>query len=251
MLRHCALVLLLSALPGCEDDPRYLGHRMFLSESIEGHELVPGYPLRLHFGAEGELDAYAGCNSMSGSHELSGGRIVTPLYFGSTEKGCSTPAGNLHRQEDWFREFLEADPYYELDEPRLVLSDDEVTIVFLEQEIVVPEPRPLQGTRWWMVAFIRSGFAIPSSAGSLLFEDGKLSIVTPCASGESRYEVDGARVVLDGTIVGAPACPDGEFVAKFDSDMREVLADGVVDIELDGGSLTVMRGEVGLMLSAD
>lgn len=33
--------------------------------------------------------------------------------------------------------------------------------------------------------------------------------------------------------------------------MREVLADGAAEIEIDGDVLTIMRGDVGLRLSAD
>jgi heat shock protein HslJ len=123
----------LCGLPGCDEGPRTLGDRVFLSHEIQGRELVAGTRLQLHSGAEGELDAWAGCNAMSGSHALAHGRLVTPLYFGTTDKACASPAGDIQAQEDWFRGFIEADPHYMLEGARLVLSDDDVTITFLER----------------------------------------------------------------------------------------------------------------------
>jgi hypothetical protein len=107
------------------------------------------------------------------TYELSGGRLALDGYLARTEKGCWTALGDLVAQENWFAAFLEADPYYELDEPRLTLSDDEVTLVMIDRAI--PEPdRPLRRTRWIVSAYMRDGEAFGALIDDVYARHGRI-----------------------------------------------------------------------------
>lgn len=246
-----AMVLTLCSLVSCEGEPMLFGEREFLAESLEGRELIPGLDIQLQFGGE-QMSAYAGCNSLSGDYHLSEGKLVTP-GLGTTELGCSSSLDTDPGQEEWFIGFLESSPSYALDEPRLVLSDDKVTLVLLDREIAAPD-RPLRGTTWEARGFVRDGlvFAPAMAGGTIVFdESGAMSIVTPCATGSASYEADDATVKVVGTMLPSPMCPDEEFATTVDATMREVLNDGSLTYGIRDAMMTLMRDEVGLVLYAD
>lgn len=254
MARGDAIVIALCGLMSCrDDDPESFGDREFRLESIEGYELIPGSDLALRFFHDGELDAWAGCNYLNGRYELSGGKLVTPGYFGQTERGCTTPLGDPYEQDAWFMEFLEADPHYELDEPRLVLSDDVVTIVFLDREVADPD-RTLESSLWAVNGLIDEGFVfagVHEDPATLELAEGTATIATPCAEGTGRYEIDGASLRLLEVAIDDPMCPADEISPMYDSHMREVLADGTLEWDIEADRLTLMRGDVGLMMRTD
>jgi heat shock protein HslJ len=242
------------AAVGCEHDDGTFGARVFLSESIEGRSLIPGTRVRLHVFDDGAINASVGCNSMRGdSHHLADGELVVDS-LGITEKGCSGPAGDYHAQDDWLLEFLLSRPSYTLDEPRLVLDDGTVTLVLLDREVADPD-RPLQGRVWRVSGLVDGGFGIvfaTDDPSSLEFgDDGRVTIVTPCATGSAGYLVDGTTIELRDGEIATPACAADEFSPRIDEHMRSVLADGVIDHEIDASHLTLMRGDIGLMLSTE
>lgn len=242
------------AVVGCASDDGTFGDREFLSESIEGRTLIPGTRVRLRFFDDGAVNASAGCNSMSAdSHHLADGELVIGS-LGITEKGCSGPAGDYHAQDDWLLDFLQSWPSYTLDEPRLVLDDGAVTLVLLDREVADPD-RTLQG-RVWSVSGIIDGSSVgafpTADPGTLEFgDDGRVTIVTPCATGSAGYHVDGATIELTGSEIAMPACAADESSPVIDEHMRNVLADGALDHEIDASRLTVMRGDIGLMLRTE
>jgi heat shock protein HslJ len=242
------------AVVGCERDDGTFGARVFLSESIEGRSLIPGTRVGLRFFDDGAVIASAGCNSMSGdSHHLADGELVVDS-LGITEKGCSGPAGDYHAQDEWLLEFLLSRPSYTLDVPRLVLDDGTVTLVLLDREVADPD-RPLQGRVWRVSGIIDGGFGIvfaTDDPSALEFgDDGRVTIVTPCATGSAGYRVDGATIELTDGAIAMPACDAGEFSPVIDEHMRNVLADGALDHEIDASRLTLMRGDIGLMLRTE
>src|SRR5262245_9979359 len=109
-----SFVVLVLALPlaACEDDRHWFGQREFVEESIEGRELVPETELRLRFAGH-EIDAYGGCNSAFGSYHLSADKLVLD-DLAMLEAGCLSQLGDIPAQEDWFFEFIQASPTYEL-----------------------------------------------------------------------------------------------------------------------------------------
>lgn len=236
----------------CDDgEATSLGEREFFSESVEGHELVAGTRVTLRFSDEGGFSASAGCNSMgSDTYELAEGRLVTgPLS--STEIGCDTA---LHDQDEWLAAFLAAHPAYVLDEPRLTLSDDEVTMVLVDSEVADPD-RSLAGRVWELNGLIDGqsvGFGETPQQATLEFgDDGTLAIMTSCAAGTATFSVDGSTIALSGVSFDTVTCPDDEVSVMIDAHMREVLADGAVEHEIDAGRLTLMRGDIGLSLTTE
>jgi heat shock protein HslJ len=236
---------------GCdlESEPTSFGEREFQSESVEGYELAPSTIVRLRFRATPEFTANAGCNSIDGSYQLEAGRLVTG-ELAMTEIGCD---GNLHEQDDWLLALLEGDPSYELDEPRLTLSDGTSTIVLLDEEVAVPD-RPLVGTPWRVTGIVEND-SVGAGAidmGTLeLADDGTLVFETPCAQGSGTFEHDESSLTLSGVTTTAPMCPSDEVSPMVDEHMREVLADGILEVEIDAKQLSLMRGSIGLTLTTD
>lgn len=243
------LLILLGACDPAE--PATLHGREFFSESVEGRELVAGTRIAMRFDDEHGFSASAGCNSMgSETYELAEGRLVLgPLSM--TEKGCEAP---LHEQDEWLSSFLGSSPAYVLEEPRLTLSDDDVTIVLLDSEVADPD-RELQGPIWTVNGLIDGmgvGIGEAPVDGTLEFrDDGTLAIITPCAPGTADFSVDGTAIALSGVSFDDVACPDDENAVMIDAHMREVLADGALEHEIDAGRLTLMRGDIGLYLTTE
>ncbi len=233
---------------GCDPEPSSFGEREFQSESVEGHELVPGTLVRMRFRATPEFTANAGCNSIDGRYELVDGRFVAG-ELAMTAIGCED---GLHEQDAWLLALLEAEPTYELDEPRLTLSDGVSTIVLLDEEVAVPD-LPLVGTTWEVTGLV-DGDSVGAAGidmGTLeLAADGTLAFVTPCSEGTGTYVHEGSSLTIDGVTTTDPACPPDESATMVDEHIREVLADGVVEVEIDARQLSISRGDLGLALTA-
>ncbi|MBC8066714.1 MAG: META domain-containing protein [Deltaproteobacteria bacterium] len=246
-------VLAAATLVACDrDDEVTLDGREFVSESIEGRDLIAGTNVFIRF--DGSVGASAGCNSLSADHyDIAGSKLVIP-GLSMTEKGCSSPAGDLHAQDDWLRMFLEADPDFALDEPRLVLRDEAVTLVLLDREVANPD-RSLQGRVWTVTGLVEDGFvgafAIEMPGTVELDEDGNLDFETPCSAGHARYSAEDSTLTISERSAAGGDCPPDEVSPKIDAHMLEVLDDGSLTYEVDANRLTLMRGDIGLMLTTD
>jgi heat shock protein HslJ len=246
--RILPLVAILACDGGDEDPPPAFGGRTFVSESVEGHTLVPGTQVVMRFFEDGRFSASAGCNSMmSEAYGLAGGVLSTgPLSI--TEKGCST---GLHEQDEWLAGFLEGSPAWTLDDPRLTLTSDGFTVVLLDEEVADPD-RSLQGRVWTVNGLIDGmsvGWGDPPQLPTLeFFEDGTLAILTPCAPGTGAYVVDGTSITFSDVSIADEACPDDEVSGRAHDHMVQVLADGAVEHEIDADRLTISRGDLGLVL---
>ncbi len=249
-MRATGLALASALAAACdENEPQTFGERRFLSESVEGRELVPGTRISMWF-IDDRYALSAGCNAIDVEpYALRGGRLEAD-WFSITEKGCGA---GLHEQDDWLRAFLETDPAYSLVEPRLTLSHDNVTIVLIDREVAEPD-LPLQG-QTWRVTGLRDGGLVRAgdwSAAHLSFSDsGTLSIVTPCSPGAGTFDVVGSTISLRDMDIAPNACPDEEFTVILHDYLSRVLADGEVEHRIDANQLTIERGDIGLYLSAD
>jgi heat shock protein HslJ len=231
------------------DEPQTLGDREFLSESVEGRTLVAGTSIHMNFFGDG-LGASLGCNSMNTEqYALVDGHVECD-WFSITELGCEAPR---HEQDEWFLAFLQGSPAYSLVEPRLTLSDDDVTVVLIDREVADPD-RPLEGRNWEVTGLIENGFVFVAefSPAQLSFSDsGSFSIVTPCSPGIGSFDVVGSTLVLSGVQLTPNECPDQEFAMRAHEHMSLVLADGEVEHHIDADSLTIERGDIGLYLSTE
>lgn len=210
--------LLAAACGGDSDDAggvqAELADRVFVSESIEGWELVPGTQVRLRF-RDRELLANAGCNSIEAQYAVQAGVLELGGY-GMTEMGCD-PA--RHAQDDWLVAFLGSKPALELAEPRLTMTTSSARMILLDREVASPD-RPLVGTQWIGEA-IGDGNVVQGGLGTTLFSirfdaDGTALVHTSCQSGTGAYQVDGTTITFVGLTYDAAPCSDPSHQAVSD-----------------------------------
>jgi heat shock protein HslJ len=217
--------------------------RTFLSTAIAGRALVPGSQVRLSF-EDGRVAAQAGCNSMSGSYAVDGGRLAVGA-LAMTEMGCD-PA--LMDQDAWLGEFLDG-ATIALAGDTLTLARDGVTLTLLDREVADPD-RPLVGTRW-VVDGLVSGDAVSSVPGgviaALVFSDGEVAVEAGCNSGGGPAEVDDATITFGPIALTEMACgPDAMAVEQV---VTAVLA-GTADYAIEADVLTLRGAGSGLLLRA-
>lgn len=236
------------ASPGASEPPGgdesgAIDGRTFLSTVIVGRALVPGSQVRLSF-EDGRIGANAGCNSMSGSYAVDGGRLVVGA-LATTEMGCD-PA--LMDQDGWLGGFLDG-ASIALAGEMLTLAKDGVTLTLLDRVVADPD-RPLAGTRW-VVDGLVSGDAVSSvPAGvvaTLVFADGEVAVEAGCNSGGGSAEIAETTITFGPLALTEMACgPDAMAVEQA---VTSVLA-GTVDYTIEADSLTLAGAGAGLLLRA-
>ena len=240
------IALLLSVL-GCDEglaDP--LAGREFVSESVEGHTLVPDTTIRMSF-RDGEISASAGCNSMGGPYDISDGQLIVDGLW-ATEAGC--PGEGLHEQDEWLASVLTSRPTLSTDDPRFTLRTDAVSITLLDREVAEPDLE-LVGPAWKLDGFLENGGASfgdwPTTA--LVFsDDGSFAIESGCPVTTGRFAVEGSSLRFSEVSHDLGACPsEPAFAIEV---ATAVLADGTVEYEVDSTRLTLTRGERGLWFNA-
>jgi heat shock protein HslJ len=214
-----ALVCVLLAVTGCADrddaddiTPTQsptgvsLDGRTFISERVDGHELVKDTAIRLTF-KDGQLGAQAGCNSLGAPYSVEGDTLALEgAGMFMTEMGCDEAR---HEQDEWLSDFLMSDPSFELDGDELTLTSDEVTIEFLDRETADPD-RKLVGTTW-RVDTILDGDSASSVPGvvTLEFTDDRSFTVTAkdCTSANGSVEIGDGTLDFGGFTVDDIGCP--------------------------------------------
>jgi heat shock protein HslJ len=244
-----ALALGCSSADDGEELQRQLHGRVFVSEWVEGWELVPGSQVRMSFHGD-RLGASAGCNSIDGDYRIDGSTLVL-LGVAMTEMGCPTPG--LHEQDDQLVDFLQGRPKMALAEPRLVLSTSSIRMSLLDREVASPD-RPLTGTLWVAEAFGDGGGVImggPSmSAASVRFDPaGSVEIETGCQTGTGGFQVDGATIGFDSLVYDGAACADPALQGISDM-VRSVLDGSPVTHAIEEKGLVLENGQKSLHLRA-
>ncbi|WP_183097724.1 META domain-containing protein [Nocardioides pelophilus] len=107
-----------------------LDGRVFASVRVDGHELVDDTRIRLGFKGE-ELSADAGCNHLFGTVAVDDDTLIAS-DMGGTEMGC--PDGR-NEQDAWVTEFLGSGPAAVLDGDTLTLTQGDVVIEMVEQDV--------------------------------------------------------------------------------------------------------------------
>ncbi len=213
--------------------------RTFVSESIEGWQLVPGTEVRLRFRNQ-ELSADAGCNSINGSYTISGSTLTMPGY-GMTEMGCDPPR---HAQDQWLLDFLRAKPSLELVEPRLVMSTPDAKMTLLDREVASPD-LPLVGTLWKGDGFSDGSSASgPGAPGVSAFfrSDASVTINSGCQTGTGTYHVTADALTFEGFAYDGAKCPDPAY--QHSSDQVLLVLDGsAVSFEIEERRLAIHHGK--------
>lgn len=220
--------------------------RTFLSQSVTGYELAPGgETIRLTF-EEGRLGASAGCNQMSSDVEVSADAIRWVGEPMSTMMGCSE---ELMAQDTWLSGLLVAGMDAELDGSALVLAADDVTIELLDEQEAVPD-QPLTGTTWTLETLIdgETASSVPAEVEAPTLEiadDGSVAVFGGCNRGSGQAEVadDGTAITFGPLATTRMMCPEGG--SDVEAQVLAVL-DGEVQVELDGDSLTLTKGDQAL-----
>jgi heat shock protein HslJ len=244
--------LLLGLLVSCAADEGPTGvslsGREFVSESLEGRELVPGTRIRIGFDGD-EISAYAGCNSMSGYYEFDGYALMVNS-MSTTEIGCEAA---LHDQDEWLSLFLRSRPTTTLDEPRLTMATPDVTLTLLDRELASPD-RTLVGTHW-VGSGIGDGVSVSFGPASTLVTidfaaDGQVAAFTGCQSGSGGFTSAQTTIAFtDLTFDGEP-CADPSL-DEMSGQVLFVLDGSEVSYEIEEAELRIERAGRTLYFSAD
>jgi heat shock protein HslJ len=243
-----SIVMLAFAL-GCDSNQSWLEEKAYLLESMEGREVAAGARIRLHFYGR-EFSAYGGCQGMSAEYWCANGKVFVGDEHAESDIGVSCGDAR-NEQSDWLKGFMRATPAYEVDGSRLILSDDDVTMVLLDEEIAEPD-RPLVGTVWAIDGLVANGFVRGASEGALTFgTDGKLVIDGPCATGAADYVAEGSFVIFEGVAIDPAQCPDDELRRAVDEHLRELFAGGPLAWQIDATRLVLGDSDFGLVLRSE
>jgi heat shock protein HslJ len=233
-----------------------LAGRTFLSTAVTEHGMprpVPaGSRVMLRFTDDGRLVAHAGCNSIQGQVELSGGQISIP-EMRITEMWCGE---DLQAQDQWLAALLDARPSWQLSGPHLRVSAGQAVIELTDRRVLDPD-RPLEGTRWVVSALIGGnvmGYSAEPSRVFLVFGQGRVT-------GSDGCELLSGPAAVSGTTINfglGPAVASSPRTDRAAADLaRRVRATlhGDVSYRIEADELTLTgtdregRG-IGLLLTA-
>lgn len=227
-----------------------LAGRTFVGDEVTGHVLVPGTEISLAFTDTG-IAADAGCNTMFGTATWADGTLrVDGDTLGATEMMCDEP---LMAQDSWLGSLLSGGPPLTLEGASLTVGDATAGVTLTERNDL-----PLAETDWTLTTLVTgdtaSSLPVGVKAGiRLLPEDATLTFAGGCNTGSAHLLVHGdwgragALTVTD-AVMTLMACA-GEVMA-VESHLLDVL-DGDVEYRIDGTTLTLTRGDLGLVLTAD
>lgn len=114
-----------------------LSGREFSLQSVEGAELLEGAKVRLGFAAS-EFHFVGQCNRHFGNYQVAGSRLVV-TSIGGTERLC---AEEEHARDAYLSAFFMSKPLITTEGVRLVLSEDEARLAFIEAAPEGPERTP-------------------------------------------------------------------------------------------------------------
>lgn len=231
--------------PGGGDE--WPGERKFIATTVTENgaakPIVEGTRITVTFGANGRVNADAGCNYMRGTGRIDSGRLVVD-NLAMTEMGCP---GDRMDQDAWVADFLTSRPTLSLDGDELTLATATITMLLLDREAADPN-RPLVATPW-TVTTIYQGDSVstaihpvpavlligPSSGSetSIPFTAG-----TGCISGRLRGTVSISGQQLTFTVTADEPCVGGSNA--IDEAVRATLT-GEVTYEIEADQLRLLR----------
>lgn len=229
--------------------PQLAGKEYVAAKATDGGQdrpLVPGTKLRLTFSATG-IGASAGCNHMSGTYRIDGGRLIVG-DLATTEMGCEP---DLMAQDQWLSQLLGGGPTIRLVANDLVLEGGSVSITFVDREVAEPDAKLVGPT--WTVESIITGDAVSSvpaePVATLVFKDGgTLEVNAGCNRGSGTWKAVGGGIEVGPLMLTKMACQgDG---ANLESAVLGVLEAGTISAQIDSTLMTLQAGNRGLMLRA-
>jgi len=196
-----------------------------------------GSQVMLWFTADGRLVARAGCNTITGQVELSGGQIWM-AEMAMTEMGC---ADDLLAQDQWLASLLDARPSWQLSGPHLRVSTGQTVIELTDRRVLGPD-RPLERTRW--VASVLTGGNVTDAAITalgrvfLVFGQGRVAGSDGCQPLSGPAAVSGTTISFGAgpAVTGSP-CTD-PAAAELARRVRATLH-GDVGYQIEAGELSL------------
>jgi heat shock protein HslJ len=220
--------------------------RTYVSTGVAGHTLVDGTQVTITFGANGEMSAQAGCNTLGTKYKIDNG-ILLAENFGGTEMGCDAPR---HAQDQWLTAFLSSKPTVAVQSDELVLATPDVTLTMRDRESAQPD-KPLTGTTWVADTVIEGDAASSVPADPkvwLKIADGKVQGSDGCNGFGGTAAVEPGTITFSGVASTLIGCIDRSPA----NPVIHELVKGKVSYQLDGDRLTLTTaGGKGLGFRAD
>jgi len=233
-------------VPGSAPTKADLDGSAFASTSVEGHDLVAGSTVRLTF-EDGSLSANAGCNTMTGSYDVTDGRLAWTGEPRATLLGCPD---DLAEQDTWLADLLQQGVDAHLDGDDLTLVSGDVTLD-LQRETTTPAADFLGQT--WTVTEVITGTsvaALPPGGDAPTLDvgsDGTVQLFTGCNSGHTTVTAEADMLRFEPAGITRKACPPP--ADQIEQAVLQAL-DGEVTVTVDGTTATLTNGRHGLVLQA-
>ena len=220
--------------------PSGLVGRTFVATAVtEGgvpRPMPPGSQVMLWFTADGRLLANAGCNTISGQVDLSGGQLRMP-EIRMTEMGC---ADDLVAQDQWMASLLDARPSWQLSGPHLRVTVGPTLIELTDRQVLDPD-RPLEGTRWVAWGLTGGNVTVAGLATLsrvfLVFAHGRVTGSDGCQPLSGPAAVSGTTINFGPGPLAAGICTD-PAAAELAQRVRALLH-GDVGYQIEADQLTL------------
>jgi heat shock protein HslJ len=214
------------------------------STSVEGHDLVPGEPVRLVF--EGDtMSVSAGCNTLFGAYELTDGTLAWSGEPASTMLACEP---DLTEQDAWLAELFTTGVTATSEGSTLTLTSGDVVIEMAD--VAAENLDDLLGRTWTVRGIVEDQVTsrVPKGVRNPRLEVGKNGLSrldTGCNAGRTTVTVGEDFINFGHPAITRLACPGAAGGVE-----RAVLA--VVDGRSDhvwyrASTLVVTKGDRGLV----
>jgi heat shock protein HslJ len=214
------------------------------STSVEGHELVPGEPVRLVFDGD-TMSVSAGCNTLFGEYQLTDGALAWAGDPASTMVACEP---ELADQDAWLTDLFTAGVDATSDGSTLTLTSGDVVIELAD--VAEANLEELLGRTWTVRGIVEDGVTsrVPSGVRNPRLEvgqDGLSRLDTGCNAGRTTVTVGADFLTFGHPAVTRQACSGAAGGVE-----QAVLA--VVDGRSDhvwyrAATLVVTKGDRGLV----
>jgi heat shock protein HslJ len=260
MIRFVAVLVGLLVLSACgekaksddaqaADSGELAGRTLVVTAATDGgkpHALVPGTQVRFTFDRGDQVGVNTGCNSIGGTFEVDGDRLVVH-GMSMTEMGCPEPQMS---QETWIAELL-GEPITIGRDP-LTFTIGDVVLELADREDVSPDA-PLAGTKWRVDGLVSGDAAssLPDGVDAWLqiAEDGTVTVNTGCNRGSGSVTTGEDTLTFGPLATTRRACTD-TAAREVERAMLEVL-DGETTYDIEERSLSITKEQKGLGFQAD
>ena len=214
------------------------------STSVEGHELVPGAPVRVSF-EDDTMSVSAGCNTMFGAYDVTDGTLAWSGEPASSLVGCEP---ELADQDAWLADLFTTGVDATLDGSTLTLTSGDVVMELTD--VAETNLEDLLGRTWTVRGIVVDGVTsrVPSGVRNptlVVSKSGLSRLDTGCNTGRTRVTVDAETITFAPPTVTRQACPPP---ARGVQQAVLAVVDGTSDhVWYRAATLVVTKGDRGLV----